>query len=308
MKTRKIILLSAIVVLLVVFICQLVFNGQSSIKDVTLDSEIDTILIQSATSSVTLTSTDGVWYVGDEKYLTDTSKADKLVSAVKDIRVLQTVSNSSDDDRYGLGDGEVITVTASKDGKTLRTISIGKAAVTSSQTYAQLDGKNEVLLVSGTLRDTFNATVDSLRDTVVFKVDDVQKISRLDATNETGSFSLVKTVEGDTPVWTLDSPLTSALDDAAEIVLDAEKAASWATSFSVLHASGFTDSLGSAVKCGELSITTDADTINLTVYKVAATSEDAEDIWYCKNAQSPYIYQISQYSASNILKSLSGLQ
>lgn len=313
MKTRKIVLLCGIAILAIVLVFQLVLDGKNSIKDITFEETPDTIEITTPSGNVNLVYEGEKWVVGENKYPTDSAMASKIVEALKSIRVLQTVSRSAQDDRYGLGEAEVITVKATKDGKVLRTLSVGKTAVTSSQTYIQLDEGKDVLLVSNDLHDTFDVTVDKLRDKQILSIDDTSTLTKLEAVNRDGSFTLVK--QGEPALWTLSSSANVVLD--ANMSLNAEKAASWASSFASLRASAFADNVNVGNAVGTLMLTTADKSVKLTVYEIVtekpASSDDenaeptVESTWYCRSSELPYLYQISEYSASNILKKLSDL-
>lgn len=166
MKTRKIILLTSIAVLAVIYAVQLAVSSRSPIKTFKLKEKPDAITITFSDKEIKLSMEGGLWYIGDEKIPADDKKILDLSDAVGTIKVLGTVSRFSSENeltRYGLNDGQTIKVTAFKGEKELRRITIGKDASSSSQTYIQLDASSDTLLASGSLRTTFDVEEDSLK-------------------------------------------------------------------------------------------------------------------------------------------------
>lgn len=164
MKTRKILLLAGIAVLLCVYIAQTIGAHRSPVKEFALKDEPDTITIESATNgTITLTKTYDAWHVNGEP--AEENQVYLLNNALKSVKTLGVVSRSNaaaDLQRYGLDDMTKITVTVSKDGRQLRTFTLGKAAVNADQTYLRVDGSSETLIASGNLHGQFDVTVEDL--------------------------------------------------------------------------------------------------------------------------------------------------
>lgn len=165
-KTRKTILIAAIAALAIIYAFLLAASGRSPVKTHKLKDKIDFISVSTGEESVSLSLEGGLWYVGDEKAAADDSKVEELSDALSQIKTLGTVSRSSAQselERYGLADVATITVTAGSNGKTVRTVVIGKDASSSSTSYIQLDGSSETLLATGSLRSTFSVKADDLK-------------------------------------------------------------------------------------------------------------------------------------------------
>ncbi len=169
MKTRKLILTAAIAVLAVIYAVQLALTNRSPVKTFNLKEGIDSITVETNGQAVFLSLEGGLWYVGTEngsqKSAGDDKKIEELSSAVKSIKSLSTVSRSnaqSELERYGFADLTTITVTAAKNGKTVRTIKIGKNANGSANSFIQLDSSSETLLAGGSLRSVFDVTAEDL--------------------------------------------------------------------------------------------------------------------------------------------------
>ncbi len=164
MTRRKLLLLAGIGVLLCVSIVQTINAHRSPVKEFTLKAEPDTITITSAANgTVTLTKDGDAWLV--DGLPAEENQIYLLTNALKSIKTLGTVSRSNADrdvQRYGLDDMSNITVSATKDGTTLRTLTLGKTAVNADQTYIRVDGGAETLIASGNLRGQFDVTAEDL--------------------------------------------------------------------------------------------------------------------------------------------------
>ncbi len=169
MKTRKLILTAAIAVLAVIYAIQLALTNRSPVKTFNLKNGIDSITIETNGQTVSLLLEGGLWYVatenGTKKSAGNDKKIEELSSAIKSIKSLSTVSHSnaqSELERYGFADLTTITVTAAKNGKTVRTIKIGKNANGSANAFIQLDNNSETLLAGGSLRSVFDVSAEDL--------------------------------------------------------------------------------------------------------------------------------------------------
>jgi len=167
MKTRKIILLGSILVLALVLVLQLVFSGGSKVRYINLKDDAELVVVEKNGSEAIQVAkkTDDV-YIINGSIEADVSFAQAMFSQIKTLKIIDTVANSVTDEaeleRYGLNPLSLITVTAQKGGKTVRTVKLGKAASSGSQTYAKIDGSDDVVLVSGYLRSHYEKSVEDL--------------------------------------------------------------------------------------------------------------------------------------------------
>ena len=292
MSKRKIILLTACVLLLGIYIAQLASSLRSSVKNKTLGADPDKLTIENASAVIELAKSDDGWTVGERRYKADTNAADALVNAVKNIRVLDTVAQAGSDavdERYEIDKANAIVVKAYKGNELVRTLTIGKASSTGSQSYLTLDGKKDICLVSGTLRDTFKKDVAALRSKSVYAVD----TSDLTAVSESmGSTVLSIVKSGDPAAWT-------ATGGAASV--DAEKAASWAASLTRLNADSWLDDdfVLPPVSESVTVITAGGNAITVSVYK---EGDGDEAKYYGSCSETPYKFSLSLYSAGKYLK------
>jgi hypothetical protein len=296
MKTRKIALLSAIACLACAWALQLTLGGGDSVKLVKLTErqKPDSVTIARGDGkSVALAKDGDKWAIGEKKYTADQAKVTDLLSALETVKVLGTVSRSGDLERYGLAETQRVTVTASMGGKALRAIAIGKAAATSQQSYAILDGGKDVVLVSGNLKDTFGVDADSLRDKTVWSVPP-ESVTRIESHDASGkiSFALAKT--GNPAVWSGAEPEKVRL-----FSFDAAKVDSWAASFAKLAADSFA-SEGTTVPDATLAsfvVTGGGKTITL-----ALRAKEGENRYLCTSAETPYPFYLSSAVVSNMQK------
>ena len=292
MSKRKIILLTACVLLLGIYIAQLASSLRSSVKNKTLGADPDKLTIENAGTLIELAKSDDGWTIGEKRYKADTNTIDGLVNAVKNIRVLDTVAQAGSDavdERYEIDKANAIVVKAYKGNELVRTLTIGKASSTGSQSYLTLDGKKDIYLVSGTLRDTFKKDVAALRSKSVYTVDS----NDLTAVSESmGSTVLSIVKSGDPAAWV-------AAGGPANV--DAEKAASWAASLAVLNADSWLDDdfILPAANESVTVITAGDKAITVSVYK-EGDGDDAK--YYGTCSETPYKFALSRYSAGKYLK------
>ena len=284
--------MTACVLLLGIYIAQLASSLRSSVKNKTLGADPDKLTIENAGTLIELVKSDDGWTIGEKRYKADTNTIDGLVNAVKNIRVLDTVAQAGSDavdERYEIDKANAIVVKAYKGNELVRTLTIGKASSTGSQSYLTLNDKKDIYLVSGTLHDTFKKDVAALRSKSVYTVDS----SDLTAVSESmGSTVLSIVKSGDPAAWT-------ASGGAANV--DAEKAASWAASLAVLNADSWLDDdfILPAASESVTVITAGGKAITVSVYK-EGDGEEAK--YYGTCSETPYKFSLSRYSAGKYLK------
>ncbi len=171
MTKRKIILLSLIVIFAAIYVVQLSQTGKSTVYNAVLEEDITGIRITHADgtrlvfSKQVVPSTDGaeetLWILNDGTQV-ESFPLTRMMGQLKDIRVLGNVSSTGNAERYDLQDGMAMIVEALNGQEIVRTIAVGKAATTTSQTYAIIDNSNDIALVSGDLNDIFDKTREEL--------------------------------------------------------------------------------------------------------------------------------------------------
>ncbi|WP_294428813.1 DUF4340 domain-containing protein [uncultured Treponema sp.] len=162
---RKAILAGGVVILALIYILQVIAGSRSSVKDFVVDKTFDTIEITSNDNgSILLKRYGDFWKVGDEE--ADSGKAKLISEALRSIKTLSVISSSSSEDaieRYGFTDGQKITAKVSDNGKEYLLLEVGKDAANGQQNYIRVNGKNEIYLASGALRQRLSVKADELK-------------------------------------------------------------------------------------------------------------------------------------------------
>ena len=162
---RKTILASAVVVLALIYVLQVILGSRSSVKDFVIDKAFDTIEISSSEKGNILLKRYGdFWKVNDEE--ADSGKAKLISDSLTRIKTLSVISTSSSEDaieRYGFTDSSKITVKVSDNGKEYLSLEVGKDAANGQQNYIRVNGKNEIYLASGALRQNLNIKAEELK-------------------------------------------------------------------------------------------------------------------------------------------------
>lgn len=162
---RKAILSASVVVLALIYILQVILGSRSSVKDFVVDKTYDTIEITSSENGTLLLKRYGdFWKVNDEE--ADSGKVKLISDSAHAIKTLSVISKSSSEDaieRYGFTDTSKITVKVSDNGKEYMSLEVGKDAANGQQNYIRVNGKSEIYLASGALRQKFNVKADELK-------------------------------------------------------------------------------------------------------------------------------------------------
>ena len=162
---RKAILAAGVVVLALIYLLQVIFGSRSSARDFVVDKAFDTIEITSSDNgSVQLKRYGDFWKVNDEE--ADNGKAKMISDALTRIKTLSLVSKSSGEDaieRYGFTEGSKITVKVSDNGKEYLNLEVGKDAASGQQNYIRVNGKSEIYLASGALRQKLSVKAEALK-------------------------------------------------------------------------------------------------------------------------------------------------
>ncbi len=173
MTKRKIILLSTIAILSIIYIVQITQSTQSSVESISFEGDVTGIRITQKdgsqavfTKQVVPSTTEGVdnqerWILQNGQEV-ESFPLTRMAGDLQSIRVLGKVANASNAERYDLENGKALIVEALNGQEVLRTLTIGKASTTSSQTYAIIDNANDIVLVSGDLNAVFGKSIDEL--------------------------------------------------------------------------------------------------------------------------------------------------
>lgn len=303
MKTRKIVLIVADVVLLAVCLVQFILSARDTTKYFTFKDEPDSLEIVTPQETISLYKEGEDWFIGEKKYPASMSMVDSYISAIKNIRALDkvgSIANGNNVERYELTDSKKTIVTAKLGDKVLRTIEIGKTAVSSSQCYMTVDGGKDIYLVSGGVNDTFDTSVAAARTTIVLNLnsDEITGVAITDAEDKT--WSLSRMGNGDDVVWNV---------SGGEIELDEGKADVWLTSFASLSTRDWyaEDAVLEGTRAVSARITYNLKDIKLEFFALPKNNEKDLQQYYGTCSETPYRFKVDEKTVKQYLKPLEEL-
>jgi len=170
MKNNKTIITISIIVFLSIAVV-LKNRGCSNIPKLKAWSKsADEITINSKDTVLKLIKKDNLWRINEQEYLGDAELIEAIEKKVRDLKLLDLVSEKGFFDKYDLTDESGIVVTVNESGKQLRKLMIGKPSSTNNHFYVRIDDKNEIYLASGITKNDFTRSVADLRDKKIFDI------------------------------------------------------------------------------------------------------------------------------------------
>lgn len=306
MKTRKLVLIIADVLLLAVCVIQLALSARDTTKYFTLKDKPDSMEIITPTETISLYKEGDDWFIGAKKYPAGISMIDSYIDAISNIRAMDKVGNISSAngaEKYELTDGKKITVTAKLGDKVLRTIEIGKTAVSSSQSYACIDGGKDIYLVSGGIRDTFDTSVAAARTSIVLNLEaaDISTVSVTDVLADK-TWAVSRMGSGEDIAWNV-----SGAEEGYE--LDNGKAAAWLNSFASLSTRDWynDNEVLEGTKVVSAKITCAYKDITVEFFALPKKNENDLQQYYGTCSETPYLFKAYDNSVKQYLKSLDEL-
>lgn len=303
MKTRKLVLIVADVILLAVCLVQFILSARDTTKYFTFKDDPDSLEIVTPQETISLYKEGEDWFIGEKKYPASMSMVDSYISAIKNIRALDkvgSIASGNNVERYELTDSKKTIVTAKLGDKVLRTIEIGKTAVSSSQCYMTVDGGKDIYLVSGGVNDTFDTSVAAARTTIVLNLnsDEITGVSITDADDKT--WSLSRMGDGDDVVWNV---------SGGEIELDEGKANVWLTSFASLSTRDWyaEDAVLEGTRAVSARITYNLKDIKLEFFALPKNNEKDLQQYYGTCSETPYRFKVDEKTVKQYLKPLEEL-
>lgn len=293
MKTRKLVLLIADALLFAFCIIQGIFSLHDTTKYFELkDGVIDEICIDTPEEKGILIVKDGEdWFVSQKKYPANISVVDSFINAMSSIRVLDKVGSTGNDavlERYELNDSKKTVVTVKGAGKVLRTIEIGKKAMSDTQSYITVDGGKDIYLATGNLPYIFDTITSAIRTEIVMTLDS-SEISGVTLDDGETSWTVSKMGSGDDIVWNF----TGA---AEGLEVDAEKAFSWFNTISSLTTKSWyeegNEPLGSKILSVKISHAFKTSTIEF--YEIFKNDESASTEYFGLCSESPYAFTVNK--------------
>ncbi len=143
------------------------------------EKELTKLEITRAKTAIVLDKKDDQWFIAPAEYPTDTKKVKDMLDAIKNLSLTALVSESKNFNLYELDEEQKINVKASQGDHLKLDIDVGKTASSFRHTFVRPSGDERVFHAQGNLKNTFDVTVDSLRDKTVLslKPDDIQQFN-----------------------------------------------------------------------------------------------------------------------------------
>ena len=154
--------------------------------------EITRLEITSGKTTLDLNKKDNSWHIGPKDYSADADKVRNMLDTIEKLTLTALVSESKNYNLYDLAGETKINVKAWQGDSLRRDIDVGKTASSFRHTFVRPAGDDRVYHARGNFRNTFDTTVDDLRDKTIltYTPSDIQQIQ---ITNEKHSFMLNRT-------------------------------------------------------------------------------------------------------------------
>ncbi len=154
--------------------------------------EITRLQIAKGKTIIDLNKKDNRWYIAPKEYPADADKITNMLNNIEKLTLTALVSESKNYQLYDLAEETKITVKAWQGDSLRRDIDVGKTASSFRHTFVKPAGDDRVFHARGNFRNTFDTTVDDLRDKTIltYTPSDIQQIQ---ITKETQSIKLNRT-------------------------------------------------------------------------------------------------------------------
>ena len=139
-----------------------------------------------------LNKKDDQWYIAPAEYPTDANKVKGMLDAIKNFSLTALVSESKNYNRYELEEEQKINVRAFQGDSLKLEIDVGKSASSFRHTFVRPSGDERVFHAQGNLKNTFDVTVDSMRDKKVLSLKTAE-IQQLNINKEQQSLAFNRT-------------------------------------------------------------------------------------------------------------------
>ncbi len=311
MKSKEYIVLGVIIVLLGAYL--FLRSGDRSRYELpalpeTAADEVSKIEISTPGQALSLTRSDDQWRIGENKYPADGTRVKAMLSALNELKLTALVSEAGIYDNYDLTDDKKIEVAAWIGDRLVRDLDIGKVADTHQHTFVRLRDDPNVYHAGSNFRETFNQTIEDLRDksALSFTAADITGIDIVSA-EKSLSLSLTeqpvetppsREASGETdpqasePVWMKDDE-TPADADAVQRLL---------SQLASLYCSNYLDGRQKDAFPMPLSTITlkGEETYTLSLYEKEAT----ETVCSAVSSQNDYPFTLSETACTRLTETL----
>ena len=302
LQTRKIVLLSCIGVLLLICIFQAILSGRNPVKTLKLDDGFDLITINKGGETIELSLDGADWYVGKDDFKANSTDISSITSNLKEIKVLDTIGRLASEEfneRYDLNDEKAIVVKASKGGKEVRSVKIGKASSTGSQTYITVGSSKDILLVSGNLNSIFGKSEDALKSKTVYSItgSNVNGVTVATSTESWGANR--STDENGSVVWNFTGSASGSESDSSKVN-------TWVGQLASLNASSWVSASKTLPSKKEVSVEIESSEGKITV-DVYSEKDGDKTKYYGVSNKTSHKFELSESTAKRFIKNFRDL-
>ena len=172
-------------------------------------NEITRLEITSGQTVIDLNKKDNNWYIAPKEYPADADQVKGMLDSIEKLTLTALVSESKTYNLYDLSTEKKINVKAWQGDSLKRDIDVGKTASSFRHTFVKPAGDDRVFHARGNFRNTFDTTVDDLRDKkiLIFTPADIQEIEII---KENQTYKLVRAQQP-----TADEPTAADKKDSA---------------------------------------------------------------------------------------------
>jgi len=140
--------------------------------------DISRLRITRGKITIDLNKKDNSWYIAPKDYPADADRVKNMLDNIKKLTLTALVSESKNYNLYDLSGEAKINVNAWQGDSLKRDIDVGKTASSFRHTFLKTAGDDRVFHARGNFRNTFDTTVDDLRDKTIlaYSSSDIQQV------------------------------------------------------------------------------------------------------------------------------------
>jgi hypothetical protein len=324
MRMKKNIIISIVVI--VVLAGYLIINKLATktiVKLPDIKSPITEMVLKKGDGVILIKQEGDSWKVNE--FEGDKNVIANMTNKIKDLKVIDLISDKPHYERYELDSGHAIRVQAKCNGQIVRDVYIGKKGSTYRHTYIRFEGDPKVYLAEDTLDSYFNKTVDDLRNKDIVQLD-IAKIEQVKLWYKNATLTLNKTVvekkkeeddkkqqdkKKDVKEQAVEKEEQWVCKEYPSFKLDNDKIKEMLYTFDPLKAYSFPDIDAKTItgKVASITVTVKDDSsqnkeeISLVIHK-----EFENNRYLCTSSKSPYAFTLDEWRAKRIFKTINDLK
>ena len=283
----------------------LIFSGRNwhSGPDMVWKDPPDEMIITKGESTITLQKKDTKWLIGTEAFPADHSAVENILTKMKDLEVVDLISEKGYLEKYGLVPEKYTEVQIKKDGSVFRKIHFGKKSPTNRHTFITLESGKAVYLASGVFDGLLNKTVDQLRDKTIIKISR-DAVSSFKVTQKGRSFVFEKKHVEQAPVEDGNAKNKEEKPEKNEdvwicrgfekVALDTKKVDQFLSALDPLKATAFPDMKKD--KLGRASTVVTVNAFNAET-ELCIYDKNTDKKYVASSSASPYVFTLDEWKA-----------